>query len=341
MTMAAQITIISSGRSFDCATEESVLAAGLRAGLRLPYNCRTGDCGACKAKVVSGEVVPGPESEKALNAAERAAGYVLLCVARAVGEVQIEVPERAADFERQAKKLPARVEHLERLSPEVMRVTLRLPAAESLDFSPGQFIDLILRDGRRRSYSLAHAPHEQALLELHVRYHPGGAFSEWLFKEAKGREILRLEGPYGRFGLRSDSGKPALLVAGSTGFAPFKSIIAHALHTRNPKSLHLYWGARREQELYLLDLPRAWAQIQAAQFQFTPVISEPGDAAWQGRRGLVHEALLEDYPDLSGQEVYVCGSAAMIAAAREAFQRQGLAPEDYFADAFTDAGLSG
>jgi len=333
--MAAQITIIPGGRSFVCEGEESVLAAGLRAGLRLPHNCRSGDFGACKAKVVSGELQRGIEAEHALSAADRSAGYALLCVAQPLSDLVLEVPERAADLDRPVKKLPARIEGLERLSEEVMRVTLRLPAAERFDFLPGQFIDLILRDGQRRSYSLAHAPHEQDALELHVRHHPGGAFSEWLFKEAKGREILRLEGPYGNFGLRPGSSKPALLLAGSTGFAPLKSIVAHAFHTKDPRPLHLYWGARREEGLYLRDLPKRWAETEAARFQFTPVLSEAGDAAWQGRRGLVHEALRADYPELAGFEVYACGGPAMIAAARAAFLDRGLAPENFLADAFT------
>ena len=338
--MPHQITINPSGHSFPCADGDTVLASAMAADLMLPYGCRNGACGTCKGKVLEGRVDFGPHQASTLTDDEKRQGLALFCCAKPLTDLVIEVREvrRAGDI--RARKLPCRVESIEKAAPDVAIVKIKLPANERLQFLAGQYIDLLLRDGRRRSYSLATPPHDDALLELHVRHLPGGFFSNQLFNEFKGREILRFEGPLGTFFLREDSDKPIIFVAGGTGFAPIKGVIEHALHHRIDavRPMVLYWGVRAMRDLYLPDLPGKWQQ-SSANFTFIPVLSDPApEDNWPGRTGFVHQAVLDDFPDLSGYQVYVCGGPPMVDAARKSFvASRGLPPEEFYADSFTDA----
>jgi CDP-4-dehydro-6-deoxyglucose reductase len=338
--MPFQITIKPSDHSFTCPGGETVLAAAMAADFILPYGCRNGACGTCKGKVLAGDVDLGAFQASTLNEDERRAGFALFCCAKPRSDLVIEVREvrRAGDI--RIRKLPCRVESIEKPAPDVAIVKLKLPANERLQFLAGQYIDLLLKDGRRRSFSLATPPHDDALLELHVRHVPGGHFSGQLFNEFKGREILRFEGPLGTFFLREESDKPIIFVAGGTGFAPIKGVIEHALQHEidATRPMVLYWGVRAKQDLYLPDLPGRWQQA-SGNFTFIPVLSEPapGDD-WPGRTGFVHQAVLDDFADLSGYQVYACGGPAMIDVARRTFTlTRGLPPEEFFADSFTYA----
>jgi CDP-4-dehydro-6-deoxyglucose reductase len=239
------------------------------------------------------------------------------------------------------KTLPCRVQKLARLAPDVMLLQLKLPASERLQFLAGQYIDILLKDGRRRSFSIANAPQADDYLELHVRQVPGGHFTSHVFQAMRARDILRLEGPHGDFFLREDSAKPVVLLAGGTGFAPIKAIVEHAFHQKSMRPMALYWGARDRAGLYLHELAERWAASHPG-FMYVPVLSEPLNAdGWQGRTGLVHQAVMADFPDLSGHQVYACGAPAMIEAARfDLISRCGLKNEDFFADAFTFAAES-
>ncbi len=336
--MSHQITIKPSDHSFACADGDTVLAAALAADLMLPYGCRNGACGTCKGRILAGDVDYGAHQATTLTADDKALGLALFCVARPLTDLVIEVKEvrRAGDIP--VRRLPCRVETIERPAADVAIVRLKLPANERLQYLAGQYIDLLLKDGRRRSFSMATPPHDDALLELHIRLVPGGWFTTQLFTEFKGREILRFEGPLGSFYLREDSDKPIILVAGGTGFAPIKAIVEHALHhqleTRRP--MVLYWGARARKDLYLAELPGRWQQA-SSNFTYIPVLSDPlpGDD-WPGRTGLVHQAVLDDFASLAGYQVYACGAPPMIDAARAAFTGQrGLPPGEFFADSFT------
>jgi CDP-4-dehydro-6-deoxyglucose reductase len=338
--MSHQITIKPSDYSFACADGDTVLTAALAADLMLSYGCRNGACGTCKGKILAGDVDYGAHQATTLTADEKKLGLALFCVAKPLTDLVIEVKEvrRAGDIP--VRRLPCRVESIERPAPDVAIVKLKLPANERLQYLAGQYIDFLLKDGHRRSFSLATAPHDDALLELHIRLVPGGWFTTQLFTEYKGREILRFEGPLGSFYLREDSDKPIILVAGGTGFAPIKAIVEHALHhkleARRP--MLLYWGARARKDLYLAELAGRWQQ-QSPNFSFIPVLSDaaPGDD-WPGRTGLVHEAVLDDFASLAGYQVYACGAPPMIDAARATFTGQrGLPPEAFFADSFTYA----
>jgi CDP-4-dehydro-6-deoxyglucose reductase len=217
-------------------------------------------------------------------------------------------------------------------------VKLKLPVNERLQYLAGQYLDFLLKDGHRRSFSIATPPHTDELLELHIRHTPGGFFTDQLFNTFKGREILRFEGPLGTFYLRETSDKPVIFVAGGTGFAPIKAIIEHMLFHRIPREIVLYWGARAKRDLYMPEVPGRWQQ-ENANFTFIPVLSEPSpDDHWPGRTGFVHRAVMDDFKDLSGYQVYACGAPAMIDAAKREFTTlRGLPEDEFFADSFTYA----
>ncbi|MDD5250035.1 MAG: CDP-6-deoxy-delta-3,4-glucoseen reductase [Rhodocyclaceae bacterium] len=335
--MAYQITLQPSGHSFTTGADETLLHAALEAGQHLPYGCRNGACGACKCKVVDGRVDHGGAQDYALTAAERAAGYVLACCAMPLSDLTLECREAAAENDIPVRTLPARVEKLERLAADVMLIRLRLPATERLQFLAGQFIEFLLKDGRRRAFSLANAPQDDELLEVHVRLVAGGRFTEHVFGAMKERDIVRIEGPHGNFQLQELSNKPMIFLAGGTGFAPVKSIVEYAIHNCIHRPMTIYWGARDRSGLYLPELPQQWAAAHA-HIRYVPVLSDaPAADAWAGRRGLVHQAVLDDHADLSGHQVYACGAPAMIDAARRDFCARGLPADEFFADAFTYA----
>ena len=339
--MAFNISVLPSGRSFEADAGETMLAAGIRQGVGLPYGCKDGACGSCKCKKLSGTVVHGPHQEKALSAQEEADGYVLTCCGTATSDVVLESRQVTHAGAFPIKKMPARVAQLERLSHDVMRVKLQLPAADVMQFHAGQYIEFILRDGARRSYSMANAPHRllesgAPMVDLHIRHMPGGKFTDHVFGAMKEKEILRIEGPYGSFYLRDDSPKPIVMLASGTGFAPVKAILEHMQFMGITRDVVLYWGGRRPQDLYL----DAWVREQQAampHLRYVPVVSDalPEDG-WTGRTGFVHQAVLQDLPDLSGHQVYACGAPIVVDSARKDFtERAALPEEEFYADAFT------
>lgn len=334
--MSFQVTLQPGGQQFAAAPDQTILDAALAAGLLIPHSCRDGACGVCKCKVRSGQTRLDRYVESALPPAEREAGYTLLCRAHACSDVVAEVQQVSRVGDIPVKKLPCRVSKLERLSEDVMRLELKLPASEDFRFLAGQYIDFLLPDGQRRSFSIANAPQDKGSLELHVRHIPGGRFTGQVFASMKEKDILRFEGPLGGFHLREDSPRPVILLAGGTGFAPIKSIVEAAIHEGSPRPMTLYWGARHRAGLYLHELAQSWEQ-RLPGFRYVPVLSEPESAdAWTGRTGLVHHALMQDLPDLSGYEVYACGAPVMTEAARQDLSARCGLPEDaYFADAFT------
>ena len=325
-----------SSLGFPADADETILEAALRAGLLLPYSCRDGACGVCKSKVLAGEVDLGHFVESTLTEADRDAGMALLCCARARSDVVVEVRQvgRAGDIP--VKKLPCRVQKLTRAADDVIVLELKLPASEKFQFIAGQYIDFLLADGKRRSFSIASAPTVDDRLELHIRHVPGGLFTTQVFEKLKEKDILRFEGPLGSFRLREDSVRPVILLAGGTGFAPIKSIVENAIATGLKRPMTLYWGSRDLTGLYQFDIARGW-EARLPGFQFVPVLSDaPASDGWTGRRGFAHHALMADLPDLSGHEVYACGSPAMIEAARaDLTGRCGLPPEAFLADAFS------
>jgi CDP-4-dehydro-6-deoxyglucose reductase, E3 len=338
--MPYQITIQPSGHVLSAQSGETVLQAALREGFPLPYGCRNGACGTCKGKIIQGTVDFGSHNEDTLTELEKRAGMALFCCASPLSDLVIECREIGAIKDIKVKTLPCRVNKLERVAPNVMVISLKLPTNERLQFLAGQYIDIFMKNGKRRSFSLANAPHDDELLQLHVRNYPGGTFAEHVFTHMKERDILRFEGPLGTFFLREDSDKPIIFVASGTGFAPVKSILEHIFYVRNlrgsERQMVLYWGNRTKADLYMADLAGSW-QEEHDNFTFIPVLSEalPTDN-WNGRTGLVHQAVLQDFDDLAGYQVYACGAPAMVEAAHMDFTRLRRLPEDeFFSDAFT------
>ena len=338
-TTPFQITVQPSGRTFSANAGESLLAAAIRAGVGLPYGCKDGACGSCKCQKLEGEVVHGPHQAKALSEAEAQAGWVLTCCGVAQSNVVLESRQVTDESAFPIKKMPVRVAALEKKSPDVMQVRLQLPANDTFRYHAGQYIEFILRDGARRAYSMANAPHTQAQnpgVELHIRHMPGGRFTDHVFGALKEKDILRVEGPYGSFFLREDVDKPLILLASGTGFAPLKALIEHLQFLGSTRAATLYWGGRRPQDLYL----DSWVRERLADMphlRYVPVVSDalPEDG-WSGRTGFVHQAVLDDFADLSGHQVYACGAPIVVEAARLAYSAErGLPGDEFFADAFT------
>jgi len=332
--MSHRIRLRPSGHEFTAEPDEPVLEAALRHGHTLPYGCRNGTCAACIGKIVEGEVSYPGGHPPALSEAEAATGQALLCQALPGSDCEIEVREIDQARDIVVRTLPVRVVRIEPVAHDVTVLRLKLPAAERLQFLAGQYVDLLLKDGRRRSFSLANPPHDDEELELHVRRIPGGRFSDRLLSDMREKALLRFEGPHGTFFLREDSDKPIVLMAGGTGFAPIKSIMEHALAAGIERPMHLLWGVRARRDLYMDALAQGWADANE-HVTYTPVLSEPqAEDQWQGETGFVHEAVLRHHPDLSGHQVYMCGPPPMIDAGRTAFRAAGLPREEIFFDSF-------
>ncbi len=338
--MSFQITVQPSGRVFQAEAGEGILAAAIRQGIGLPYGCKDGACGSCKCKKLDGTVTHGPHQAKALSDLEVEQGLILTCCAVPQSDVTLESRQVTQEGALPIKKMPVRVLKLEKKSADVMLLRLQLPANDAFQFHAGQYVEFLLKDGARRSYSMANAPHTlntaPAALELHVRHMPGGLFTDQVFGGLKEKDILRIEGPFGSFYLREDSSAPIILLASGTGFAPIKALLEHMVHGNIQRPTTLYWGGRRPSDLYLHD----WMQMQLAimpQLRYVPVVSDalPEDG-WTGRTGFVHQAVLEDFADLSGHQVYACGAPIVVESARADYTQKAKLPADaFFADAFT------
>jgi CDP-4-dehydro-6-deoxyglucose reductase, E3 len=330
------VHVLPSGRTFFVQTDETILAAGIRQGIGLPYGCKDGACGSCKCKMKSGIVIHGSHQIKALTSEEETAGYVLTCCATPQSDVVLESRQVTEVGAIPIKKLPTRVSTMTRLSEDVMVLQLQLPANDNFTYRPGQYVEFMLLDGSRRSYSMANAPKAGNSLELHIRHMPGGKFTDHVFGAMKEKEILRIEGPFGSFFLREDSQKPLIFLASGTGFAPIKALLEYMQELASTRPVTLYWGGRRPSDLYM----DAWIRKQSAKqplLTYVPVVSNAlEEDHWIGRTGFVHHAVLQDYPDLSGCQVYACGAPIVVDSARRDFCSTARLPEDeFFADAFT------
>ena len=342
--MPFTVTVQPSGRNYSVDRDEPLLAAAIRQGVGLPYGCKDGACGSCKCRMLEGRVIHGAHQSKALSADEEAAGWILTCQAAPQSDVVIEARTVPGAGEFAIRKMPSRVTSISRPAPGVAILQMQLPANDRLQYHAGQYIEFILRDGSRRSYSMANAPHTQLDtpgIELHVRHLPGGKFTDHVFGTMKEKDIVRMEGPFGSFFLREASDKPMILLASGTGFAPIKAIIEHLQH-KHAQDLNdrrhavLYWGCRSKADLYL----HGWAANAAASMPnltYIPVLSAPEpEDAWTGRTGLVHHAVMHDHPNLMNHQVYACGAPIMVESAQRDFvMRSGLPEDEFYADSFT------
>ncbi len=332
--MTCTVCLQPSGRRFGVEKDESVLDAALREGVALPYGCRNGTCGSCRGRIVDGEVEYPDPWPRALSAKEANDRWCLLCQAAPRTDLTLRIEEIAAAADIPVRTLPCRVVSKEQAAHDVVVLQLKLPEGERLQYLPGQYIDIVLRDGRRRSFSLASSPQTSDLLSLHIRQVPGGEFSSYVFNHLRERALLRIRGPLGGFFLREESTRPVILLAGGTGFAPIKSIVEAALRRGSAREMHLYWGVRARRDLYMHALATGWTAAHPG-LNYVPVLSEPAGAdQWSGRTGFVHQAVLDDFEDLSAFDVYSSGPPVMVDAAWESFEARGLAPEHHYSDAF-------
>jgi CDP-4-dehydro-6-deoxyglucose reductase len=330
-TMSFKTTIQPSNHSFPIEADETILEAALEHGYVMPYSCRNGACGVCKGKVLEGRVDHGDAQAYTLSEADKAAGLALFCCAKPLSDLVIESHEVSRAQDIPVKMLPCRVEKMHKVADDVMVITLKLPANERLQFLAGQYIEILQKDDKPRAFSLANAPHDDAVLELHIRNIAGGTFTHHVFNTMKERDIMRIKGPLGSFFLREDSDKPIVFVASGTGFAPVKAIIEHAIKIGFKREMHFYWGVRKAADLYMLDKIQGWESEHY--IKFTPVVS---DEQWSGRTGFVHQAVLEDFKDLSKYAVYACGAPVVVEAAHRDFTKQRGLPDDaFYSDAFT------
>lgn len=338
--MTYQVTIQNSGHRFGVEPFESILEAALRQGIILPYGCRNGACGSCMGTVTAGAIVYPSGPPDALSDADAAQHKALFCQAHPASDLTIQVREVDAAKDIEVRTLPCRVNKLEHLAHDVIRIYLKLPDTERLQFLAGQYIDVLLKDHAPRAFSIANAPHDDRFIELHIRNVSGGYFSAQVFNQMREKAMLRVTGPLGTFFLREDSDRPAILIGGGTGFAPIKGILEHAFHSGVQKPLHLFWGVRAKRDLYLEELPARWLQDQP-NFSYTPVLSEPmPEDNWSGATGYVSDTVIREYPDLAGHDVYMGGPPVMVEAGHKLFMQHGLDESRFFSDAFEYAALS-
>lgn len=338
--MSYQVIIQSSGHSFSVEPSESVLDAALRQGIILPYGCRNGQCGSCMGEVLSGSVDYHDGLPDALDATAVVQNKALFCQARPNSDLTIKIREVDAARDIEVRTLPCRVNRLEHLAHDVMRIYLKIPETERMQFLAGQYIDVLLKDHAPRAFSIANAPHDDDYIELHIRIVSGGFFGAQVLNQMQEKAMLRIRGPLGTFFLREDSERPAILIGGGTGFAPLKGILEHAFYASVDKPLHLFWGVRAKRDLYLNELPEQWQQSHD-NFRYTPVLSEPLAAdGWQGETGFVTDSVVKHYPDLSAYDVYMSGPPVMVETGHRLFLKHGLDESRFFSDAFEYAALS-
>lgn len=334
--MSFKVTIEPSGLQLVTESGESILDAALRHGINLHYGCRNAVCGVCKGRLIEGTVTYNSFETPGLSEDDRRQSLALFCRAIPTTDVRIEAEHVISPETIQINNLEAVVDTIERLTPDIMRLQLRLLNDQRLEFLAGQYIDILLQDGRRRSFSIANAPHQQELIELHIRHNEQGDYTHYIFNTMQENETLSIEGPFGSFYFREDSNHPIIFMAGGTGFGPIKSIIEHALAQGVARPMYLYRGARSAGDLYMEEVIATW--LQNSNLSYIPVLSavSPADT-WTGRTGLVHQAIAHDFKDLRNYEVYSCGPPVMVDAGHQAFLERGLPGDRYFCDAFVKA----
>lgn len=331
--MSHTVTIQPSGHTFSVDQGETILDAALRQGFALNYSCRGGSCGACRGKLLDGQV-SYKDRPLCLSDEDEKDGVAVFCQAELSGDAVIEAREIGFVKELRIQKYPCRVASHKQLAHDVMQIFLKIPPTSRMAFFAGQYIDIILKDGRRRSFSIANAPHDDEFIELHVRHVPGGVFTGYVFDRIQEKDLLRFEGPLGSFVMREESERPLIFVAGGTGFAPIKGLVEHLIAEGSTRPIHLYWGVRAKRDLYMDELAQSWAD-QHDHISYTPVLSEAiEEDSWQGATGFVHECVLAEHADLAPFDIYVSGPPALVRTAESDFAKHGMDVDHFYFDSF-------
>ena len=332
--MSFKISVPASGHEFVAEEGESILEAALRQGIGLPYGCRNGACGRCSGEVISGKTQYDIDALRGMAKKEYDAGKTLFCQACAISDLQIKVREIVTSSDIEIKILPCRVEKMQLLTHDVMMLRLKLPETERMQFMAGQYLEILLKDGKRRAFSIANAPHDDSYIELHIRHVPDGHFGDFVFNGLKEKALLRIEGPLGSYFLREDSDRPIILMGGGTGFSPLKGMLEHAFHIGMDRPIHLFCGAREKRDLYMDEMVQQWLK-KYSNLKYTAVLSDAAKQDnWQGETGFVHESVVKHYPDLSGFDVYLSGPPPMVKAGMDLFYESGLPETQIYSDSF-------
>jgi len=332
--MSFKIRVPASGHEFIAEENETILEAAIRQGVGLPYGCRNGACGKCAGEVTSGKTECDSDSLRATAKKEFEAGKTLFCQTCATTDLEIKVREIVKNTDIEIKILPCRVEKMALLTHDIMKLQLKLPETERLQFMAGQYLEILLKDGKRRAFSIANAPHDDDYIELHIRHVPDGQFGDFVFDGLKEKALLRIEGPLGSYFLREDSNRPIILMGGGTGFAPLKGMLEHAFFINFERPIHLFCGARAKRDLYMDEVVQLWLN-QHKNLKYTAVLSDPPEEDnWQGETGFVHESVVKHYPDLSGFDVYLSGPPPMVKAGMDLFYEKGLPETQIYSDSF-------
>ena len=336
--MTFVVTIAEQDLTFTCEENKTVLEAAMAEGITIPYGCRNGFCGSCKGHLLSGKINYPEGQPDGIHQDDIAEGQVLFCKAVPETDLEIQVKVMEPQPEIVVKTLPCKVAEVEHLSDDVIKLILQLPAMESFNFKAGQWVNFVLKDGRKRAFSLANSPNQQNQLEIQIRHAFGGVFTDFVFNELKVGAMLRIEGPHGTFWFQHDE-CPVLLVAGGTGFAPIKGIFEELSQQPIQQPVHLFWGSRAKKDLYQEQLVQQWVKDYG--IQYTPVLSDPvQEDEWTGETGFVHQSVLAAYPDLSNYAIYMAGPPQMIESCRDSFTAAGMDEGRLYYDSFdysTDA----
>lgn len=329
MTQVFPVRVAPNGATFDCAADQTLLDAAVNAGIWLPHSCKSGTCGTCELPISVGAVAYAEGIEAP------ASGACRTCQARPLSHVELVAPTVPKEPGQRVVTTGGRVVGIHRPSEDVTVVRIQLPTASGFKFRPGQYADVLMKDGSRRSYSMANRPDEEAVVEWHIRRMEGGRFSTHAYDRLKEKDLLRIQGPFGTFVLSEKAG-PIVFLASGTGYAPIASMLQSHQSEIATRGAVLYWGGRRLSDLYDVVSVEDWQQ-RFPGVRLIPVLSEPQEQ-WRGRTGFVHQAVLDDLPDLSGHEVYACGNPLMVDAARSAFTTQaGLPADSFHSDSFVTA----
>ena len=323
------LTLPQIGRRISVAAEQTILQAAVEAGVAYPHGCRSGRCGSCKSRLTSGDVKLGKHSPFALTEEDRAKGLILAC--RSVPTTDVTVEWLDVDYVAMPTVAQgATVVAVESKTHDILAIRLKLDDRSAFRFTAGQYLSLAIPGAPTRHYSMASRPDDE-LVELHVRLVPGGRTSSLIHASLKAGDRVEIKGPSGSAYLRDAHAGPIVAVAGGSGLAPIKSIVETALGAGMSQPIHLYFGVRTQDDLYLVDYFR-WLEQHFSNLDFVPVLSRAVETGW--RTGFVSDALAEDHRQLVGAKAYVAGPPAMVDAVGSVLAARGVASSDIHADVF-------